>query len=62
MAAPPSARRDRLKPNFPKLVQMTNEVAYADIWERPEMSKRDRSLITVAVLIALGRQEQLHTP
>jgi 4-carboxymuconolactone decarboxylase len=61
MAAPPSARRDRLKPHFPKLVQMTNDYAYADVWERPELSKRDRSLITVAALTALGWQEQLST-
>jgi 4-carboxymuconolactone decarboxylase len=61
MAAPPSSRRDRLIPNFPKLVQMTNEVAYADIWERKQLSKRDRSMITVAALIALGREEQLAT-
>ena len=60
-AAPPSSRRDRLIPHFPKLVQMTNEVAYADVWERPEMGKRDRSLVTVAALIALGREEQLAT-
>lgn len=61
MAAPPSARRDRLKKNFPKLVAMTEEFAYADIWERPGLSKRDRSMITVAALIALGREEQLAT-
>lgn len=61
MSAPPSPRRDRLKANFPKLVQMTNEVAYGDIWERPGLSKRDRSLITVAALTALGRPEQLRT-
>ncbi|MDB5374670.1 MAG: Carboxymuconolactone decarboxylase family protein [Belnapia sp.] len=61
MAAPPSSRRDRLIPQFPKLVQMTNEVAYADIWEREQLSKRDRSMITVAALIALGREEQLAT-
>jgi len=61
MAAPPSPRRDRLKKNFPKLVAMTEEFAYADIWERPGLSKRDRSMITVAALIALGREEQLAT-
>ncbi|WP_256476061.1 carboxymuconolactone decarboxylase family protein [Siccirubricoccus soli] len=61
MAAPPSARRDRLKANFPKLVAMTEEFAYGDIWERPGLSKRDRSMITVAALIALGREEQLAT-
>lgn len=61
MAAPPSARRDRLIPHFPKLVEMTNQVAYADIWERKQLSKRDRSMVTVASLVVLGRQEQLAT-
>ena len=32
---------------------------FADVWERPGLSKRDRSLITVAALIALNRPEQL---
>jgi len=61
MAAPPSARRDRLKKNFGKLVQMTNEYVYDDVWERKELTKRDRSLVTVAALTALGWQEQLNT-
>ena len=61
MAAPPSARRDRIKPDFPKLVSMTSDYVYGDVWERKELSKRDRSLITVAALVALGWQEQLKT-
>ncbi|GGG33095.1 hypothetical protein GCM10010964_21230 [Caldovatus sediminis] len=61
MAAPPSARRDRLKPAFPKLVQMTSDYVYGDVWERKELSKRDRSMVTVAALVALGWQEQLNT-
>jgi 4-carboxymuconolactone decarboxylase len=40
---------------------MTEDVAYGDIWARPQMSARDRSLITVAALTALGREEQLKT-
>jgi 4-carboxymuconolactone decarboxylase len=36
-------------------------VLYGDIWERPELSKRDRSLITVAALIALNRPDQLRS-
>jgi 4-carboxymuconolactone decarboxylase len=61
MAAPKSARRDRLKKGFPKLVQATEEFAYGDIWARPGLSPRDRSLITIAALTALGREEQLKT-
>jgi len=43
----------------PKLVQLTDEVLFDDVWERKELSKRDRSLITVAALIALNRPDQL---
>ena len=43
----------------PKLVELTDRVLFDDIWERPELSKRDRSLITVAALIALNRPDQL---
>ena len=43
----------------PKLVELTDEVLFGDVWERPELSKRDRSLATVAALIALHRPDQL---
>lgn len=43
----------------PKLAQLTDKVLFGDIWERAALSKRDRSLITVAALIALYRHEQL---
>lgn len=42
----------------PKLVEVTNEVLFADIWERPGLSPRDRSLVTVSVPAALYRSEQ----
>lgn len=32
---------------------------YGDIWERSELSKRDRSLVTVAALVALNRPGQI---
>jgi 4-carboxymuconolactone decarboxylase len=59
--APPSAKRDRIKNFVPALVDYTNDVVYGDLWERPGLSKRDRSLITVAALIATYRPEQLET-
>jgi 4-carboxymuconolactone decarboxylase len=43
----------------PKLVSLTDDVLFGDVWERAALSKRDRSLITVAVLIAGGNTEQL---
>lgn len=57
--APPSAKRDRIKAFTPALVDYTNDVLYGDLWERTGLSKRDRSLITVAALVATYRPEQL---
>ena len=43
----------------PKLVELTDEVLFGDVWERTELAKRDRSLATVASLITSGSFEQL---
>src|SRR6266498_899241 len=43
----------------PKLVELTDDVLFGDVWARAELSPRDRSLITVAALIAGGNTEQL---
>jgi 4-carboxymuconolactone decarboxylase len=43
----------------PKLVELTDGVLFGDIWERSELSPRDRSLVTVASLITSGSTEQL---
>ena len=45
----------------PKLAELTDEVLFGDVWARPELSRRDRSLITVAALTALGRTDQLRS-
>jgi 4-carboxymuconolactone decarboxylase len=45
----------------PKLAELTDDVLYADVWERPQLSKRDRSLATVAALIAMNRPDQLRS-
>lgn len=45
----------------PKFAELTDNVLYADIWERQGLSKRDRSLITVSALIALNRPDQLRS-
>jgi 4-carboxymuconolactone decarboxylase len=61
MSKPPvtsSAARDALRSFAPKLVDLTDNVLFGDVWERPGLSKRDRSLITCAALIALNRTEQ----
>jgi 4-carboxymuconolactone decarboxylase len=45
----------------PKLAEITDNVLYGDVWERPELSKRDRSLVTVSALIAMNRPDQLRS-
>jgi 4-carboxymuconolactone decarboxylase len=46
-------------PTAPALAEMTNRVLFGDLWTRPELSARDRSLVTMAALIAIGQPEQL---
>ena len=47
----------------PYLRELRNDLVYGEIWERPQLSKRDRSLITIAVLQALAREELgIHIP
>jgi 4-carboxymuconolactone decarboxylase len=43
----------------PKLAEITDDVLFGDVWERPGLKKRDRSLVTVAALMAMNRLEQL---
>src|ERR671929_157990 len=43
----------------PKLVSLTDDVLFGDVWERTELAPRDRSLVTVAALVAGGNTEQL---
>jgi 4-carboxymuconolactone decarboxylase len=59
MSKEPTAAQKMIGDFAPKLVDLTDRVLFGDIWERPELSKRDRSLITVAALIALNRPDQL---
>ena len=55
----PSAIQKLLGDFTPKLVELTDNVLFGDVWERPELSKRDRSLATVAALVAMNRPDQL---
>ena len=56
---PQSYGRQSIGAEAAKLAQLTDEVLFGDIWKRKELSKRDRSIITVAALVALVRPEQL---
>ena len=54
------SRAQQLMGDFaPKLAELTDDVLFGDVWARAELSPRDRSLITVAALIANGNTEQL---
>jgi 4-carboxymuconolactone decarboxylase len=54
------SRAQKLVGDFaPKLAELTDDILFGDVWERAELSKRDRSLVTVAALIANGNTEQL---
>ncbi len=56
---PPSSARNEVRQVAPKLIELTEKVVYGDVWERPGLGKRERSLITLAALLALGRSDQL---
>jgi 4-carboxymuconolactone decarboxylase len=43
----------------PKLAELTDNVLFGDVWQRPGLSKRDRSLATDSALIAMNRPDQL---
>ena len=53
---PPTSALSRIAP---RLAEFTTDVVFGDVWERPGLSKRDRSLIVVSSLISLNRTDQL---
>ncbi|OIV38650.1 4-carboxymuconolactone decarboxylase [Mangrovactinospora gilvigrisea] len=55
----PRMAPDLVRRHAPKLADLTDDVLFADVWQRPDLAPRDRSLITVAALVALGRDAQL---
>lgn len=54
-----STARNEVRAVAPKLIDLSEKVLYGDVWERGGLSKRDRSLITVAALVAMYRGDQL---
>jgi 4-carboxymuconolactone decarboxylase len=46
-------------PTAPELAELTNRVLFGDLWKRPDLTPRDRSLVTMAALVAIGQPEQL---
>ncbi|WP_206366442.1 carboxymuconolactone decarboxylase family protein [Sphingomonas gei] len=57
MKRPSGGRGKELAGVAPLLDEITQRVLYDEVWERPELSKRDRSLITITCLIALNRDQ-----
>ena len=43
----------------PSLVQYTTDVLFRDLWLRPDLAPRDRSLVTVSALVATGQVAQI---
>jgi len=65
-AAPPAtpalSRAQQLLGDIaPKLAQLTDSVLFGDVWARPQLSPRDRSLVTVSALVAMNRPDQLRS-
>jgi 4-carboxymuconolactone decarboxylase len=62
VASAQSSRAQRLLGDIaPKLAQLTDDVLFGDVWARPGLSPRDRSLVTVSALIAMNRPDQLRS-
>ncbi len=61
MTETPSRAQQLMGGIAPKLAELTDDVLFGDVWERPGLSPRDRSLITVAALVALYRTDQVES-
>jgi 4-carboxymuconolactone decarboxylase len=57
--AEPSRAQQMMGDIAPKFVSLNDDVLFGDIWERPELSPRDRSLITVSALVSMYRTNQM---
>lgn len=55
----PSVAPENMQAIAPGLASYTDDVLYGDVWRRTELSPRDRSLVTLSVLIATGKTAQL---
>ena len=57
----PRANIEKMKELSPGFAKLTDEVLFNDIWNRPGLSARDKSLITISVLSAMGRSDQVES-
>jgi 4-carboxymuconolactone decarboxylase len=58
-AARARAVNDELGTVAPKFVQLTNDVVFDNLWRQSDLTLRDRSLITIAAIAAMGDDDQL---
>ena len=59
--AQPSAAQRAMGDIAPRLAQLTDSVLFGEVWARPGLSRRDRSIVTVSALIAMNRPDQLRS-
>jgi 4-carboxymuconolactone decarboxylase len=57
----PSRAQQLMGDIAPALADLTDDVLYGQVWSRPGLSLRDRSLVTVSALIATNRPDQLRS-
>lgn len=60
-ATPQTPARRLLGEMAPKLADLTDTVLFGDMWALPQLSRRDRSLVTVSALVAMNRPDQLRS-
>ncbi|KXU34405.1 carboxymuconolactone decarboxylase [Cephaloticoccus primus] len=60
-SAQPSRAQQLMGDIAPALANLTDDVLFGQVWARPELSRRDRSLATVSALVALNRPDQLRS-
>lgn len=61
MGAEPSGAQRLIGDIAPKLADLTDEVLFGDVWARPGLPVRERSLVTVAALVTQYRPDQLRS-
>jgi 4-carboxymuconolactone decarboxylase len=57
----PTAAQQIMGDVAPALADLTDRVLFGEVWARPQLSQRDRSLVTVSALIAMNRPDQLRS-
>jgi 4-carboxymuconolactone decarboxylase len=57
----PSSSKEKIRTVAPKLFELIERTVYGDLWQREELSRRDRSLITLAALIGMRQTDQMRS-